>query len=220
MIKPLLNPDQAKGGTLQIAKQDVGCCGSGKSTGCQWSWINFSASVTSITFFSYQNGGGAVTMPIGAYSSNAELEALIKQAFIDAGFSVEGTDTVTVVDNASNKDIYIYTTTTIAQINSTVPTKKCVYTSICDYTLVSKGGTNIPFVQNGGTPSLLTFGSGTDASAVKTAIEGAATGEISVTVTKDAENNFTIVITHLNNMDFSLDGKAFEKSNCRPQWTT
>lgn len=213
MIKKLYNPTQAEGGLVNIAATSSGCCGA-SGTVCQYRVINFSATVTGITFKSAKTNAN-VTKIIGSYTTNHGLEALLIAALESEGYVAEGTDSVSVVDNASNKDIYITGEAVVSTINATSVTTACTTKSICDYVLTTVGGTAKPFKQNNGTPTNLTFGAAQSAADVKTLIENATTGEESVAVVKNDDNSFTITIVFENNNDFSFNGAPFVRSNCR-----
>ena len=119
--------------------------------------INFSATVTGITFKSAKTNAN-VTKIIGSYTTNHGLEALLIAALESEGYVAEGTDSVSVVDNASNKDIYITGEAVVSTINATSVTTACTTKSICDYVLTTVGGTAKPFKQNNGTLLILPLG--------------------------------------------------------------
>lgn len=218
MIKVLYNPNQATGGLVQIPKVDSGCPACNNIAPCKYTIANVASgtTITSITFVSAKTGE-SVVKTIGAYANKYELMDLFRAAFESEGYTVQGTDAIQINPNAgnpANTDYVFIGEAVVTAINALTATATCNKTVICSYTLTSAGGTAIPFVNDQGVSTNVTFDDESTANAVQSQIAGAVTGEQSVTVVKNDDNTFTITIVHLNNLTFSLDGDDFVKSDC------
>ena len=133
--------------------------------------INFSATVTGITFKSAKTNANVTKIIV--YTTNHGLEAPLIAALESEGYVAEGTDSVSVVDNASNKDIYITGEAVVSTIHFV--TTACTTKSICDYVLTTVG---VPQSRSNRITEpllILPFGAAQSAD-VKTLIENATTG--------------------------------------------
>lgn len=218
MIKVLYNPNQATGGLVQIGKVDSGCPACDNITPCKYTRANVTAGtvITSITFRSAKTNA-SVVKTIGAYTTQYQLQDLLRAAFESEGYTVQGSDAIQIIPNATtpaNSDYIFIGEANVTFINALATTQTCNRQSVCTYTMVTEGGTAIPYVNDLGVSTDLTFGSGTAASAVTTLFANATTAEVSILTTKDVANVFTIQIKHLNNKNFSLDGDSFVKTDC------
>jgi len=220
MIKKMYNPVAQPNSALVLTQTDAGCENCDTLTVCKYlrAGVAFATPITSITFISAKTGL-SVVKTIGAYTTNEGLESLYRAAFESEGYKVEDADAIQVVVNASNaanRDHIFIGEANVTLINALATTVTCTAISRCTYTLTTGDVTAAPFLVDGVSTGTLTIDYTTDSAAdVDTDVSALITGEYSVDVTKNSPaETFTIVVKHLNNKSFTLDGDPFVKSAC------